>query len=161
MACPNQSYVLVPGPLGDRFCELVAKADAGDKEALAEVRGILDRQPKIWRQVADLASRAQSAFINLISSRSVTLSESLRRQVAQMKAELEGERPAPLERHIIVRIVACWLQIAFAESACAQHADDAEAGYWQKRTDQAQRRYLAAVKALATIRKLLPDERPG
>jgi hypothetical protein len=155
MTHASQCQASVPEPSQEEFCRLAAKADAGDPEALVKVQGILDRHPEIWRQVADLSGRTEAAFIHMISSRSATLAECLRHKVQEMKTDLETEHSTPLERSVIERVVICWLQVQFAEVGCAEHADDAEANYWQKRTDQAQRRYLANIKSLATIRKLL------
>jgi hypothetical protein len=140
------------------FVELVSRANRGDAEALAEVRAILDRNPGVWQEIADLAAHTQAALIRLIATGNQVLAESLPKKLEAMKAELQGESPTPLEKILVERIVAGWLQVEFAEAASIEHARDAGASYWQKRLDQAQHRYLAAVTSLATVRKLMPAE---
>ena len=102
-----------------------------------------------------MAGQTEAALIRLISSKNALLTQSLERKVRQMKSDLEGPSSSSLEKGIIERIVACWLQVQFAEIASAEHAADSEANAWQKRLDQAQRRYLSAGTSLATVRKLL------
>jgi len=155
MAHSGPCQVSLVAPTQDEFRQLVRRAEAGDAEALAQMEQILDLHPAVWQQAADLAARVESALIRLIASKSKLLAKSLERKVRQMKAELAGDSSSPLEKGVVERIVACWLQVQFAEVASVEHADDREANSWQKRLDQAQRRYLSAVTSLATVRKLL------
>jgi hypothetical protein len=89
------------------------------------------------------------------------VAEALQKRVEEMEQELLGPQPSALERTVVERIVVCWLQVQFAETACVEHFEDSKSGPWQRRLDQAQRRHLAAVKTLATIRALLPAEVKG
>jgi hypothetical protein len=145
-------------PTQDEFRQLVFKAEAGDVEAVAQLARTLDQFPAIWLQVADLAAQAEAALIRLISSKSALLSQSLERKVRRMKFDLQGPSSSSLEKGIVERIVASWLQTQFAEIASVEHASDQEANAWQKRLDQTQRRYLSAVTSLATVRKLLAQD---
>ena len=89
------------------------------------------------------------------------LLESTQRKAAQLRAELAGPEPSRLERLLVERIVSCWLQTNYADSAYAQlpkGANPAQHTAALQRQNSAQQRYLQAVKALATVRKLL---RPG
>lgn len=63
-----------------------------------------------------------------------------------------------MERLLADRIALCWLHLHYAELICAGLAsrpDLAAREAAQKRLSTAQHRYLAVVKALATVRKLL------
>jgi hypothetical protein len=78
-----------------------------------------------------------------------------------LKAQVTGLSPTPLEQLLIERIVVCWLQVQQAELRAADRLDkngwvlsNAE----ENRLDKVNRRFLAAVKNLAQVRKLL---RPG
>jgi hypothetical protein len=59
------------------------------------------------------------------------------------------------------RVVACWLQVSFYDSQVAQIREykPAQGRMLQQQLDGAKRRYQAAVKALATVRKLLTPAR--
>src|SRR5437899_754455 len=63
----------------------------------------------------------------------------------------------PLERLLADRIALCWLSLHDAEVRFAQAKDlsISQAAYWQKRIDAAHKRYLSAIKTLATVRKLV------
>ncbi len=61
---------------------------------------------------------------------------------------------------LVERIISCYLHVNFAEN---EYTDSIGGGtrievaeYMQKRLDRAHRRYLAAVKALAQVRKMGP-----
>src|SRR5262249_18691992 len=74
-----------------------------------------------------------------------------------MRAELLGSDPTPVERLLVERVVACWLQVQDAEVRFAQAQGNLsikQADYYQRRMDGANKRYLAALKALALVRKL-------
>jgi hypothetical protein len=86
------------------------------------------------------------------------LLESTQRKAAQLRAELAGPEPSRLERLLVEHIVSCWLQTNYADSAYAQlpkGANPAQHTAALQRQNSAQQRYLQAVKALATVRKLL------
>ena len=77
-----------------------------------------------------------------------------------LRAELGGPQPSPLERLLVERIVACWLQVLIGEDSYARQLRRGDLSwatdsYHQRRLDQAQRRYLTAIKALAQVRRLL------
>jgi hypothetical protein len=88
------------------------------------------------------------------------IAEALSRQVAAMRSELGGPSPSPLEALLADRVIACWLQLHLAERRLAHRFDQDEAPSWalldhyQNWLDRSQRRYLAAIKTLATVRRL-------
>jgi hypothetical protein len=79
------------------------------------------------------------------------------RKLPLLKAELAGPDPTPLERLLADRVAACWLQLHYYEAILAQSLGNmtiAQGHYQQRRIDSAHRRYLAAIKTLALVRKL-------
>jgi hypothetical protein len=74
-----------------------------------------------------------------------------------MRSELAGPSPTPLGRLLVDRIVTCWLQISDADVRAAQAKDlsPSWAEFYQRRMDRAHRRYLSAIKTLATVRRLV------
>lgn len=67
-----------------------------------------------------------------------------------------GPNPAPLERLLAECVVACWLHLHHLETIYAgKESMSLELGsYYQRSITSAQKRYLAAIKTLALVRKL-------
>jgi hypothetical protein len=78
------------------------------------------------------------------------------RKLELLRAELLGDNPTPVERILVERVVACWLQVQAAELRAAQSTDTylKQLDFQQRRMDATNRRFLAAVKTLALVRKL-------
>ena len=147
-----------PPPATNDLAGLLDRARRGDAEALPALRAFLDDSPEVWRQAGDLAAHAQRAWVELAAGPDVLAREALGRALAALKAELAGPAPSPLERLLVERIAATWLQVHYADAAAAQARDVSvrQAQLAVERQDRAHRRHLAAVAALATIRRLLP-----
>ncbi|WP_439624847.1 hypothetical protein [Gemmata sp.] len=60
-----------------------------------------------------------------------------------------------MERLLVERVAACWLQVQDADIRAAQatNASFRQADYNQRRMDAAHKRYLSALKTLALVRK--------
>jgi hypothetical protein len=140
--------------------DLLERARAGDTEAVPALRAALDDCPGVWRAYGDLASHAQAAWVELIAGKDLALRESLTRRAGALARELAGPAPEPLERLLAERIAASWLQVHFADAAAAD-AVSGGARYAEaaaRRQDAAHRRYVAAIGALATLKRLLPRQ---
>jgi hypothetical protein len=137
---------------------LLQRARQGDLEVLPRLRHLLDHSPELWEHYGDLSAHAEAAWIALASGSDLQFQESLARKIAALKAELSGPAPSPLERFLIDRIGATWLQVAYADAVAAQAQDASlkQVEFAMKRRDRAHRRHLTAVAALATVRRLLP-----
>jgi hypothetical protein len=136
---------------------LVARARKGDETAVSPLRDYLKRLPELVHALGgDLAEQAEVSFVKAAAGQDLAFREALTGKLAQMRAELAGPEPSPLERLLVERVVACWLQVQDADVRYAQAKDLTPkwGTYFQDRMDRANRRYLMAVKALATIRKL-------
>lgn len=72
-----------------------------------------------------------------------------------LRDELAGPSPTPLERLLVDRVVLGYHADAAAAQAAGRELTPAQLGHLQKRQERAQRSYLAAVKALAVVRKLM------
>src|SRR5262249_45268368 len=83
-------------------------------------------------------------------------------KLAALRQELGTEGASPLEKLLAERVVACWLQTHYADALYAQaKGPQSTAPVRQelmKRQESSQRRYLAGIKQLGLVRKLL---RPG
>jgi hypothetical protein len=132
-------------------------AEKGDRSVLPELSAALDADKRLWKTYGDLAAHAEAALGMLAAGNNLLLAESLKRTLSAMKTELGGQAPSPLERLLIERVTATWLQVNYFDGLVAQ-AKETKNAQWQllqRHQDSAGRRHLAAIKALATIRKLL------
>src|SRR5438552_1184158 len=90
---------------------LVAAAEGGDPESLSKLRELLDSHPEIWQACGDLGGIVEQTLMDLVSGSNLVLKESLARKLTEMKVELSGPAPTPLEKLLVERITACWLQV--------------------------------------------------
>jgi hypothetical protein len=139
------------------LAQLLKKAEAGDRSVLPQLRRALDGDPDLWRGYGNLAAHAEASLAMLAAGPNLLLAESLRRKLAELKAELGGESPSPLEKLLAERITATWLQVAYFDALLAQAggAGDARLRALQRLQDAAHRRHLAGIKQLAVVRRLL------
>ena len=99
--------------------ELVSRAKSGDRTVLPQLRVYLDDHPEIWTEVGDLAlhAQAQESWLQLIAGPDLVMEESMRRKMDEMRGELGIEAASNIEKLLIERVVACWLQVHYADAA--------------------------------------------
>lgn len=150
---PNPSESLAQ--TADAVDALLRRAVAGDPAVLPDLRAVL-RQPEVVETLGNLAHRVEVALVDRVAGRDLALREALTLKLAAMRTELAGPDASPLERQLVERIVLAWLALHEAEYqvANARPLSTREADYWQRRIDGFNRRYLSAVKMLATVRRL-------
>lgn len=146
---------------GADLAQLLSRAEKGDLTVLPLLRRVLDETPALWQGYGDLALQAQAALVKLAAGNNLRLGESLMRKLEALKAELQGESPSPLDQLLTDRVAACWLQVSYYDALMAQNKQctPAQIKQLQQQQDSAHRRYLAAMKILATVRKLLMPAR--
>jgi hypothetical protein len=139
---------------------LLERASAGDRRVLPELKKAFDEHPEFVAMFGDLVQHAEQALLTLAAGQSLLGKEAIARQVAGLRARLQGPSPSELERLLIDRIAASWIEVYYGDIDLAQHllkqpgaAPATQAA--QTRLDRAHARFLAAAKALATVRKLL------
>ena len=73
-----------------------------------------------------------------------------------IRKNLAGPAATPIESLLVSRIVICWLQVQMADIAQAKGEAPTSglAAFQLRRQDSANRRYLAAIRTLATVRKM-------
>jgi hypothetical protein len=147
-----------PEPLSpEQIQDILDRAQQGDHTVLPELEHLLDNQPEIWRRCGDLAGQVQAAWIKVVAGENALLEQSLRRQLDEMRCDLEGGTASPLEKLLVGRVVACWLHTQQADAAAAQarSSDLRLHAFLLKRQESAQKRLLQATQRLAQVRKLL------
>ena len=134
----RQAYRETVGKLRD----LVEEAEKGKKEAVPEIREILEEHPHLSWKLMDLSRLTEGLFIQKMSrDEDLASKEAMRRLLAE-------------------RVVATWLQVQLFEgiyaSSMFKSMTLAQADYYQRRIDKAHGRHLSAIRALAQIRKMGP-----
>ncbi|HEU5349524.1 MAG TPA: hypothetical protein VFU63_13015 [Ktedonobacterales bacterium] len=125
-----------------------------------ELRAMLDAHPEVVRTAGDLPRDAHLAMTRALVGSDVGSPELFARRAAQVRAELEGAHPSPLERLLCERIATCWLAVYLLDAATittsnGQRAPARLLDHHERMRDSAQRRYLDACVALAKVRRLL------
>jgi hypothetical protein len=148
-----------PAEVVARLKALAAKANGGDGQALADLRRMLDERPGIWQHLGNLTALAERAWIAAAVGTDPLTVESLKRQVAQMKADLGGPHPTPSERLLVDQVVVSWLAMQQAEMSAAQPGDSTlgQGALRGRRVESAQKRYLSAVRMLTQLRATMPQ----
>ena len=158
----NERETMTPARRRELLEELkgwVVQAHDGNEEALSKVRQILKEDPRMARIFVDLAAEAERSLIKAVSGDDPLIQVALPPQLESMRKELAGPEPFPLEKLLAERIVACWLQLQYADAIYAQNLGDMnmlQSEYHQRRLDRLHRRYLSSITTLTQIRKLGP-----
>lgn len=133
---------------------LVDRVQQGDKTALPTLRAAL-KDPDLADLGGDLARLNRCALIDMVAGENVLVQEAVRSKVDLLRAELAGPNPAPLERLLVERIVSCWLHLHYIEWCSQKEGRTIPlATYYQRSLSLAQKRYFAAIKTLAVVRRL-------
>jgi hypothetical protein len=139
--------------------EIYQRAVMGDEAVRPLLGDLFSRQQELHRDAGNLGVTAELTWVALAAKGNLILEASVPAHMAKLKAELAGPEPTPLERLLVDQVVLAWLQSNCAAiidgslaglAGSSKEADDA-----QMRHDRAQKRYLSALKTLATVRKLL------
>ena len=144
--------------LTDDLKRLLTRARAGDRSTLPAVRALLEGEwgAALMEAYGDQAAKAAAVLTAAATGEDLLSREALLRKLKALAEEVAGPDASPLERLLAERVALCWLDVHHADVRAALSAGDAaRREFCQRRQDRAQARYLAAVKALATLRKLL------
>ncbi len=134
--------------------DLVQRGMQGDREVLPALRTFLDTEPALWKEVGTFVAEVERTWMQLLTGEDLVAREILLRQLQALKEEVGGPTSTPLERLLVDRIALCWLQMQQADLLAARQGSQ-RAAWVEQRQDRAQARFLAAIKALAQVRKLL------
>ncbi len=135
---------------------LLAKAQKGDRDAMAQLRDRLMDSDELWGIIASPARSLLAVQLEAFFGENLVLREATERHMKAMRMEMAGEGSTPLERILADRVAVCWLQVQAVDAFVAQLANTtlAVAEYHQRRQDRAHRRFLSACKTLAVVRRL-------
>jgi hypothetical protein len=147
-----------------RLRALSELVEGGDEGARAELRrAVAESSPAVVAEASGIARRAEWMLVRTVSAGEPLMQEALTERMRRMRAEVAGENPTPLEALLAKRVVAGWLLVEVLEGLlAAQYRRDATSArvgpaylIQQSRIlEGATRRYLAAIRELARVRKL-------
>jgi hypothetical protein len=152
-----------------RLAELKAlsdRAEAGDREARRELRRLVRASShEVIGRASDVARKAGETLAHTASGGDPLTDEALRAKLDLMRAEIAGENPTPLEVLLTERVVSLWMLTTVLEALIATQyrrvvdgpSERLSPSYVLQQSrilESATRRYLAAIKELARVRKL-------
>jgi hypothetical protein len=142
----------------DRMNALLPSVNAGDRAAREDLRAILDETPHLWAEIGNLGRQAETALVRVAAGDNPVIREAIVRKLDILRRDVAGPHPSVLERLLADRVAISWLSLTVAEGTYHQALErgmgQANDTFQQQRIERAQRRYLAAIKALAQVRKL-------
>lgn len=138
------------------LADLVRRAQNGDESALPALRRELAENGRLVQAVGDLALQVQETLAGQMGGDNLLFREALSQKLDNMRREVAGPNPSPVERLLADRVALCWLAVHESELRYAQAKDLSlrQAAHWQARIDAGHRRYLSAIRTLATVRRL-------
>lgn len=136
--------------------DILQRARNGDRTVLPQLRKILEANPSIWQDSCQLVSAVEQAWVNKIAEGNLLFSLSTRMNIEKIKRELLGPSSSPLEKLLVERIAVALLSVQYAEllEGVGKVSDGKFAQSRLRQLESASRRFLAASKALAVIRRL-------
>jgi hypothetical protein len=138
--------------------ELVSKANAGDRDAIRELRRFLDENPDFWRKAGDLAWHAETAWTELIARGDALAAESIRRESDRLRRELAGESTSPVVKLLVDRVVVLNLEVQHLQVLSAESGGTVgQTRLRLGRLESSQRRMDRALESLCRVRKLASD----
>src|SRR5262249_13418155 len=98
----------------------------------------------------------RQAIAGKASGGNLLAKEAILKRIDEVRAELEGPNPTPIERLVAERASLCWQIANWYERNFIKTGGMSigQADYQQRRIDKAHRRFLSAVETLARVRKL-------
>ena len=137
--------------------QLLQRAHQGDFAVLPELRRVLDQDRQLWEIVGNLALQAEAGLVKLAAGPDLLLAEAMIRKQADLKAELAGNDADPLVKALAERAAICSLQAAYFDGLMNRNQGKSVAFLepLRKHLDSANKRFLNAIKMLATVKKLV------
>jgi hypothetical protein len=120
---------------------------------MRDLRELFDTHPEIWRAVGDLARLVEGRLLEMAAEGSPCLREALCRYLDEMRRSLGAEQADALAKLLVDRVVTTWLDVQVCQVIVHESLTSTAGARKQKRLDQAQRRHLQAIEALAGYRR--------
>jgi len=145
------------------FHGLVERAAKGDRECLPRLREALKSADySVWSRWFREAYGNPAEWLKSSLARAAggagnpAVTEAAAAKMDQLRKELEGPDPTPMERLLVERAVHCWFIVNVYETLYAQAGNPMtrQAEFERRRIDSAHKRFLSSLATLARVRKL-------
>jgi hypothetical protein len=152
-----------PARMGwDQFRALVKGAEVGDRASLDQLREALKSgaypswSHSFVETYGDPATWLKRTLADVIGKKDLAIHEAIVMRLDQLRRDLEGAQPTPIETVLAERAALCWFIVHLYETSYmqAENMTINQAESRQRRIDAAHRRFLTAVATLARVRKL-------
>jgi hypothetical protein len=162
---PATTSEAIPPPmvtLAD-FRSLVGRAMKGDRNCLPQIRAAVysGEHPEWSSWLGDAYGNPARWLKNSLASgiaakEQPVIEEAAKAQMDQLRTELEGPAPTPIEALLAERAALCWFMVNTYETLFSQSKELSigQAEFHLRKIDSAHKRFLSAVATLARVRKL-------
>jgi hypothetical protein len=165
----TQGALELPAETSARLAELEGlskKAESGDKEARKKLRRLVrSSSVEVIERASDIGRKAGRMLARSAAGGDPLVEEALYVKLDAMRAEIAGKDPAPLEALLTERGVSLWMLTALLEvlvaaqyrrgaAMASRRASPTYIIQQSRILEGATRRYLAAIRELARVRKL-------
>jgi hypothetical protein len=144
---------------------LSKKAEAGEKCARQQLKHALrESSSAVIDRASDIGRGAQRLLIETAAGGDLLTECALSERLDMMRTDIAGEDPTPLEVLLVERVVSCWMLVELFEILMAaqlakrtdskSHVPFSTLKHYLCWQEIANKRYLAAIKALAQVRRL-------
>jgi hypothetical protein len=153
----------------DELQALADRAGDGDKVAREELRNALrEAAPEIIARCSNTARLYRRVLAKVASGGNPLVEEAIGEAARRMAVEIAGEDPTPLEVLLSDRIASLWVLVELHDALIAawhrvENEDRASPDFLLKMVklqEASNRRYLAAIRELARVRKLQAGSPP-
>ncbi|MGY8824302.1 MAG: hypothetical protein ACKVJG_10270 [Candidatus Latescibacterota bacterium] len=145
----------------EEISQLAEKAVGGDTEALVAFE---EKAPFAGQYLAetmgDLGRQVRHKLLSTFIGDEGAHRRGVELASEELLVDLMGPSPTPVERLLSEQVVSCWIECSMVDQCTADKARSGDytptqLEFYHRWQARAQRRYLAACKALAQVRKLL------
>lgn len=154
---PNKNTAVIPEDTSYLW-DIVRKANEGDSDAITKLRDELNgsNADLLISACGDISHQAKMTLMDAMFGKQEGYKLAALKSMKQLREDLGWETSPRIEQMLIDRIVLEWQYLHWTELTSIQAGKSSlsQAKYNQERIDRANKRYLAATKMLATIRKM-------
>ncbi len=142
----------------DECIDVATRASGGDESAVPRLLELLkvDRARAIRACSGDLSETLREAVVERFAGTNLAIRYAVFAKLNDMRAELSGADPSALEKLLIDQVLVGWLE-TYALDVKAQRQGSVtltQDAHLARLRGRAQARYLRAIRALASVRKL-------
>lgn len=135
---------------------LIERAQQHDASAMEELTRALQQHPELEVALSAIGEHITRFLLQATAPENLLMRALWPKRLEEMRRELAGPKPTPLERALVERIVTCYLAVSLAEiDAVSKGSTPEQREFYERRLERAHHRYTSAAVALARVRRLL------